>query len=47
MGGVKPVYEFEMFIRATIVAVLLGGIGGIYPAFRASQQPPVEALRYE
>ncbi len=43
----NPVYSWPMFMRALLVAVLLGGIGGIYPAFRASQQPPVEALRYE
>jgi ABC-type antimicrobial peptide transport system permease subunit len=48
MGSMlNPAYTWPMFMRAILVAVLLGGIGGIYPAFRASQQPPVEALRYE
>jgi ABC-type antimicrobial peptide transport system permease subunit len=48
MGSMlKPAYSLPMFMRAILVAVLLGGIGGIFPAFRASQQPPVEALRYE
>ncbi|NLF52505.1 MAG: FtsX-like permease family protein [Leptolinea sp.] len=42
-----PDYKVSMFIRALMVAILLGGFGGIYPAYRASQQPPVEALRYE
>jgi putative ABC transport system permease protein len=46
-SALVPHYNWEMFIRAFLVAVLLGGIGGIYPAIRASQQPPVEALRYE
>lgn len=43
----KPDYNVMMFIRTILVAVILGGFGGIYPAIRASQQPPVEALRYE
>jgi ABC-type lipoprotein release transport system permease subunit len=43
----KPDYNAMMFGRTILVAVLLGGFGGIYPAIRASQQPPVEALRYE
>lgn len=42
-----PEYSVLMFIRALMVAILLGGFGGIYPAYRASQQLPVEALRYE
>jgi ABC-type antimicrobial peptide transport system permease subunit len=46
-SAMKPAYEWQMFARAILVAVLLGGIGGIFPAIRASQQPPVEALRYE
>ena len=46
-SAMKPAYDWQMFARAILVAVLLGGIGGIFPAIRASQQPPVEALRYE
>ncbi len=30
-----------------IIALLLGAIGGVYPAWRASNLSPVEALRYE
>ena len=29
-----------------IIALLLGAIGGVYPAWRASNLSPVEALRY-
>lgn len=43
----QPDYNMMMFGRTILVAVFLGGFGGIYPAIRASQQPPVEALRYE
>ncbi len=30
-----------------IIALMLGAIGGVYPAWRASNLSPVEALRYE
>jgi putative ABC transport system permease protein len=30
-----------------LIALLLGAIGGVYPAWRASNLSPVEALRYE
>jgi putative ABC transport system permease protein len=30
-----------------IIALTLGAIGGVYPAWRASNLSPVEALRYE
>jgi ABC-type antimicrobial peptide transport system permease subunit len=35
------------FLRAIFVALFLGAIGGIYPAWRATKMLPVEALRYE
>ena len=34
-------------IVAILVALVLGVLGGIYPAWRASRFQPVEALRYE
>jgi putative ABC transport system permease protein len=34
-------------VQALLTAILLGVIGGIYPAWRASNLQPVEALRYE
>ena len=35
------------FVRAMSVALSLGILGGLYPAFRATRLQPVEALRYE
>jgi putative ABC transport system permease protein len=33
--------------QAIAVALILGGLGGLYPAWRATRLSPVEALRYE
>ena len=43
----SPVWEVDIFIRAIAIALFLGILGGIYPAFRATRLQPVEALRYE
>jgi len=40
-------YTPDTFILAFGVAILVGIIGGIYPAYRASKLAPTEALRYE
>ena len=48
VGGVmSPVWEWDVFARAALVALSLGLIGGLYPAYRATRMQPVEALRYE
>jgi ABC-type lipoprotein release transport system permease subunit len=40
-------WDFVIFARALTVALLLGLLGGIYPAYRATRLQTVEALRYE
>ncbi len=43
----QPIWTLEIFARAFTVALLLGLMGGLYPALRATRLEPVEALRYE
>jgi putative ABC transport system permease protein len=42
-----PAYSPGLWLQATLVAVLVAVIGGLYPAYRAANLSPVEALRYE
>lgn len=44
---IEPVYSLDLFLRAFGIAFLVGVVGGIYPAYRASKLAPTEALRYE
>lgn len=37
----------QLLMQALAVALSLGAVGGLYPAYRASQLSPLEALRYE
>lgn len=40
-------WDTVIFARALMVALLLGVLGGLYPAYRATRLQPVEALQYE
>jgi ABC-type antimicrobial peptide transport system permease subunit len=46
-GALSPVWEWPAIARAISTAVILGILGGLYPALRATRLAPVEALRYE
>ena len=42
-----PLFTTGIFVRAFIIAIIVGIIGGVYPAIRAVKLPPTEALKYE
>ncbi|MEW6716148.1 MAG: ABC transporter permease [Chloroflexota bacterium] len=44
---IVPKWEVDVFSRAILIALFLGLLGGLYPAYRATRIQPVEALRYE
>ncbi|MBI4566468.1 MAG: ABC transporter permease [Planctomycetes bacterium] len=46
-GFIHTVYTAEIFGKAAVVAAVLGVVGSLYPAFRASRLSPIEALKYE
>jgi ABC-type lipoprotein release transport system permease subunit len=47
MGALGVQFSFGLFVRALITVVVLGIVGGAYPAWWASRLLPLEALQYE
>lgn len=44
---VDPIFDWTVVAQALIVAMALGVLGGVLPAWRAARISPVEALRHE
>jgi putative ABC transport system permease protein len=47
LHGIQLAFSMNLLLRAVGVALFLGIVGGLYPAYRASRLSPTEALRYE
>jgi putative ABC transport system permease protein len=43
----RMVWDAHWVLRATIIAIVGAMLGGLYPALRAAQKDPIEALAYE
>lgn len=44
---ISATWSVDIFVTAFLTAAVLGILGGLYPAWRASKLEPAEALRYE
>ena len=46
-AGMRVVVTGEWILKATVVAIVGAILGALYPAFKAAQKDPIEALAYE
>ena len=46
-GKIEGEINLPLFGLALVIALGLGALGGLYPAYRGSRLHPSEALRYE
>ncbi|MEA3342837.1 MAG: hypothetical protein U9Q92_01600 [archaeon] len=46
-GGAATVVSMESVVMALSVAVIIGVVSGVVPAYNGSKLKPVDALRYE
>jgi putative ABC transport system permease protein len=46
-GLIAPAYSVPLFLQSLGIALGVGFLGGLYPAYRASRITPTVALRYE
>ena len=46
-GYLAAAWNIDIFVSAFFTAGVLGILGGLFPAWRASRLEPAEALRYE
>ena len=46
-GLIAPAYSTPLFLQSLGIALGVGFLGGLYPAYRASRIAPTAALRYE
>jgi putative ABC transport system permease protein len=47
ISWISGTYDVELFLIAFVIALGMGLVGTVYPAWRAVQITPIEALRYE
>lgn len=47
LAYLEPSYSPTLLVQAMVLALVLGGVAGAYPAWWASRLDPLEALRYE